>query len=88
MKSTKKCAVFRLTTNMGRIGGMERDLSPTAIAKIKDLIYNSLPKVLTEFEKLFNRNRIFVDRIVNVGPITGERALEYGFTGETYVLRC
>ncbi|WP_082892927.1 MULTISPECIES: NADH dehydrogenase (quinone) subunit D [Emticicia] len=71
----------RLTTNMGRIGGMERDLSPTAIAKIKDLIYNSLPKVLTEFEKLFNRNRIFVDRIVNVGAITGERALEYGFTG-------
>ncbi|GGD59833.1 NADH-quinone oxidoreductase subunit D [Emticicia aquatilis] len=71
----------RLTTNMGRIGGMERDLSPTAIAKIKDLIYNSLPKVLAEFEKLFNRNRIFVDRIVNVGPITAERALEYGFTG-------
>src|SRR6187402_2934012 len=25
----------RLTTNMGRIGGMERDLSPTAIKKIK-----------------------------------------------------
>lgn len=71
----------RLTTNMGRIGGMERDLSPTAIAKIKDLIYNSLPKVLAEFEKLFNRNRIFVDRIVNVGPISAERALEYGFTG-------
>ena len=71
----------RLTTNMGRIGGMERDLSPTAIAKIKDLIYNSLPKAWAEFEKLFNRNRIFVDRIVNVGPITGESALEYGFTG-------
>jgi NADH-quinone oxidoreductase subunit D len=71
----------RLTTNMGRIGGMERDLSPTAIAKNKDLIYNSLPKAWAEFEKLFNRNRIFVDRIVNVGPITGEKALDYGFTG-------
>ncbi len=71
----------RLTTNMGRIGGMERDLSPTAIQKIKDLVYHSLPKVLAEFEKLFNRNRIFIDRIVNVGPITAERALEYGFTG-------
>jgi NADH-quinone oxidoreductase subunit D len=71
----------RLTTNMGRFGGMERDLSPTAIAKIKDLIYNSLPKALAEFEKLFTRNRIFVDRIKNVGGITAERALEYGFTG-------
>lgn len=71
----------RLTTNMGRIGGMERDLSPTAIAKIKDLVYNTLPKVLKEFEELFNRNRIFMDRTVNVGPITAKRAMEYGFTG-------
>ena len=71
----------RLTTNMGRFGGMERDLSPTALAKIKDLVYNSLPKVLKEFENLFNRNRIFMDRTVDVGPITAKRAMEYGFTG-------
>jgi NADH-quinone oxidoreductase subunit D len=71
----------RLTTNMGRIGGMERDLSPTAIQKIKDLIDKDLPKTLAEFENLFNRNRIFIDRVVNTGPITAERALNYGFTG-------
>jgi NADH-quinone oxidoreductase subunit D len=71
----------RLTTNMGRIGGMERDLSPTAIKKIKDLVNNSLPKVMEEFETLFNRNRIFRDRTVNVGPISGQRAMDYGFTG-------
>ena len=71
----------RLTTNMGRIGGMERDLSPTAYKKIKDLIYNTLPKVMKEFETLFDRNRIFRDRTINVGPITGKRAMEYGFTG-------
>jgi NADH-quinone oxidoreductase subunit D len=71
----------RLTTNMGRFGGMERDLSPTAIAKIRDLVNNSLPKIMAEFEKMFNRNRIFMDRTVNVGGITGKRAMEYGFTG-------
>jgi NADH-quinone oxidoreductase subunit D len=71
----------RLTTNMGRFGGMERDLSPTAIAKIRDLVFNSLPKAWAEFEKMFNRNRIFMDRTVNVGGITGKRAMEYGFTG-------
>ncbi len=71
----------RLTTNMGRFGGMERDLSPTAISKIRDLVNNSLPKVMAEFEKMFNRNRIFMDRTVNVGGITGKRAMEYGFTG-------
>jgi NADH-quinone oxidoreductase subunit D len=71
----------RLTTNMGRIGGMERDLSPTAIAKIKDLVNNSLPKVMQEFETLFDRNKIFRDRTVNVGPISVDRAMTYGFTG-------
>lgn len=70
----------RLTTNMGRIGGMERDLSPTAIRKINELL-ERFPKVLREFENLFNRNRIFMDRVVNVGSISAERALSYGFTG-------
>jgi NADH-quinone oxidoreductase subunit D len=70
----------RLTTNMGRIGGMERDLSPKAIAKIRKFL-KEFPVVMREFESLFNRNRIFMDRTVNVGPITAERALNYGFTG-------
>ncbi len=70
----------RLTTNMGRIGGMERDLSPTAIRKIKELLPR-FRKVLAEFESLFNRNRIFMDRVIGVGGISAERALSYGFTG-------
>ena len=70
----------RLTTNMGRIGGMERDFSETAIRKIRKFL-KDFPPVLKEFENLFNRNRIFMDRVVDVGPITAERALNYGFTG-------
>jgi NADH-quinone oxidoreductase subunit D len=70
----------RLTTNMGRLGGMERDLSSTAIRKIHEFI-KSFPPVLRELEKLLNRNRIFMDRTINVGPISQERALSYGFTG-------
>jgi NADH-quinone oxidoreductase subunit D len=70
----------RLTTNMGRIGGFERDLSPLAIKKIREFL-DHIPKVLHEFEKLLMRNRIFMDRTIGVGPISGERALNYGFTG-------
>jgi NADH-quinone oxidoreductase subunit D len=70
----------RLTTNMGRIGGMERDLTHTAIAKIRRFI-ETFPPVLKEFDKLMSRNRIFMDRTINVGPISLERALSYGFTG-------
>jgi NADH-quinone oxidoreductase subunit D len=70
----------RLTTNMGRFGGMERDFTPVAIEKIKVLLAG-LPKGLKEFESLVMRNRIFMDRTQNVGAISAERALNYGFTG-------
>jgi len=70
----------RLTTNMGRLGGMERDFSEAAIQKIRTFL-KEFPAVLSEFETLFNRNRIFMDRINHVGGITAERALNYGFTG-------
>jgi NADH-quinone oxidoreductase subunit D len=70
----------RLTTNMGRIGGFERDFSPTALRKIRE-ITERLPKVFSEFEKLLKRNRIFMDRTIGVGGISAERALNYGFTG-------
>lgn len=70
----------RLTTNMGRIGGMERDLSPVAIQKIKDFL-NGFPKAWQEFENLVARNRIFMDRTMKVGAISQEKAISYGLTG-------
>jgi NADH-quinone oxidoreductase subunit D len=70
----------RLTTNMGRIGGMERDFSPEVIEKIRTFI-KEFPVALDEFDRLVTRNRIFVDRTVKAGPISAERALEYSFSG-------
>ncbi|MBP6793714.1 MAG: NADH-quinone oxidoreductase subunit D [Saprospiraceae bacterium] len=70
----------RLTTNIGRIGGFERDFSQKVFDKINNLL-KEIPEALKEFEKLVMRNRIFMDRTVNVGGISAERALDYGFTG-------
>jgi NADH-quinone oxidoreductase subunit D len=70
----------RLTTNMGRIGGWERNWSDLAWAKIKAIV-KDLPAALKEFDDLLLRNRIFMDRTIGCGPIGAERALEYGFTG-------
>lgn len=70
----------RLTTNIGRIGGFERDFSPVAIRKLREII-KRLPKVYREFEKLLMRNRIFMDRTIKVGAISADLALNYGFTG-------
>ena len=70
----------RLTTNMGRMGGFERDWSPEAFRKL-DIFLEEFPVVWKEFENLFVRNRIFIDRTVNVGAISAEKAMSYGFTG-------
>jgi NADH-quinone oxidoreductase subunit D len=70
----------RLTTNIGRIGGFERNFNKIAFDKIRNFlkIYNV---GLKEFESLFNRNRIFVDRTRGVAAVTAEDALSYSWTG-------
>jgi NADH-quinone oxidoreductase subunit D len=70
----------RLTTNIGRIGGFERDFNATAWKKI-DKFLKEYPDALREFEKLVKRNRIFMDRTIGAGPISAERALNYSFSG-------
>ena len=70
----------RLTTNIGRIGGFERNFNDIAFTKLQKFL-DEYPRVLREFENLFTRNRIFMERTIGAGPISAERALNYGFTG-------
>lgn len=70
----------RLTTNIGRIGGMERDFTPAAWSKLEKFM-KDFPVALKEFDSLVTRNRIFMDRTINCGSISSEKALNYGFTG-------
>ncbi|MGG5576633.1 NADH-quinone oxidoreductase subunit D [Myroides sp. C15-4] len=70
----------RLTTNMGRIGGFERDWSPAVFQKIEEFLAE-FPAIWSEFEGLLTRNRIFMDRTIGVGGISAEEAINFGFTG-------
>lgn len=70
----------RLTTNIGRIGGFERDFSPTFYKKLDNFL-KTFPKIFKEFDDLLTRNRIFIDRTKGAGPISAQRALDYSFTG-------
>lgn len=70
----------RLTTNMGRIGGFERNFTDDTWKKIHDFM-DTFPAMLKEFEALLTRNRIFMDRCIGAGPISAERALNWSFTG-------
>ena len=70
----------RLTTNIGRIGGFERDFSPAFHQKLNDFL-KEFPKVFNEFDALLSRNRIFMDRTIGAGPISAQRALDFSFAG-------
>jgi NADH-quinone oxidoreductase subunit D len=70
----------RLTTNIGRIGGLERDFTPKAWDLLNKFLVD-FPPALKEFENLLMRNRIFMDRTIGCGGISAERALNYSFSG-------
>ncbi|MFM7764259.1 MAG: NADH-quinone oxidoreductase subunit D [Sphingomonadales bacterium] len=70
----------RLTTNIGRIGGFEREFSPVFMEKLKKFL-KEFPAKFQEFDNLLTRNRIFMDRVIKAGPISAEKAMSYGFTG-------
>lgn len=70
----------RLTISYVRIGGVKADLTSgftdRAFQKIADV-----RKVLIEADELLTRNRIFFDRMKNIGTISAEDAISYGITG-------
>ncbi len=70
----------RLTTNIGRIGGFDSEWNKKAWDLI-DAFLKEFPKGLQEFANLLERNKIFMDRTINCGPITAEMALSYSFVG-------
>ncbi len=70
----------RFTVSHCRIGGLTTDLTDKALGMIEDFV-ERFSKELLEWEKFLNRNRIWIDRIENIGPITREQALDWGMTG-------
>ncbi|MFO0553494.1 MAG: NADH-quinone oxidoreductase subunit D [Polyangiaceae bacterium] len=70
----------RLTHSFGRVGGMAKP--PTAC--FKDMVRatcESVLRILGDSERLLLKNRIFLDRIENVGTMSKEDALDLGWTG-------
>ena len=70
----------RLTVSYGRVGGLSRDLPQDFEERMRAAIRKARD-TLGDAEKLLERNRIFIDRMVNVGVISAEDAVSYGLTG-------
>ncbi|MEX0820650.1 MAG: NADH dehydrogenase (quinone) subunit D [Rhodothermales bacterium] len=70
----------RFTVSHSRIGGLASDVSPTALAMIRDFV-DSFGDDVDGWEDFLNRNRLWIDRNKDVGTITREEAVELGLTG-------
>lgn len=70
----------RLTHSFGRIGGMAKP--PTdGFKEHSRAVVKHVAKVMDEVERLLLTNRIFLDRLENVGVISAEDAISLGWTG-------
>ncbi len=76
----EKICGARLTSNYIRIGGLKADLPPDFKVDI-EAVFKKCRELYRDFDKLLTKNRIFLDRMRNVGGISAEEAISYGFTG-------
>lgn len=70
----------RLTISYVRVGGVKDDLPP----RFKEEVLARFDKIRTHLDdaqKLLAKNRIFADRMCDVGVISPDEAISYGLTG-------
>jgi NADH-quinone oxidoreductase subunit D len=70
----------RFTTSYTRIGGLQRDV-PEGWTKNVNAFCDQFLPILDEILGLLTRNKIFMDRSVDIGVISKADAIAYGLTG-------
>ncbi len=71
---------YRFHPGYTRVGGVLHDFNDRVIDRIRAVL-KSLPKALSDVEKLVLRNRIFLDRVRGVGVLSREDAINLCCTG-------
>ena len=72
----------RLIMNYNTIGGVQADLHPNFVTKVKEFI-PYLRGILHEYHEVFTGNVIARQRLQGVGVLTREDAISFGATGGT-----
>jgi NADH-quinone oxidoreductase subunit D len=70
----------RLHANYIRPGGVSQDMPAGLTDRIHEWA-NGYTKILDDMEGLLTENRIFKQRVVDIGVVSKEQALAWGFTG-------
>jgi NADH-quinone oxidoreductase subunit D len=80
MEFYEEASGARLHANYFRPGGVAKDLPAGLEARIADWA-RRFPKFLDELEDLLTGNRIWKQRTVDIGVMSAEQALAWGFSG-------
>ena len=70
----------RMMTTYFRPGGLWRDIPVEFEAAVRDFL-KMFPKRVDQYEELLTKNPIFLDRMLAIGVLPGEVALQHGVTG-------
>jgi NADH-quinone oxidoreductase subunit D len=70
----------RFTTSYTRVGGQVRDMPPGFDAAVRKFLVECEDTIVT-ISNLLDKNKIFLDRMVDVGVISRESAIAWGLTG-------
>ena len=71
---------YRFHPGYTRVGGVLHDFNDRVLSRIQSVL-DSFPRVYADMEKLLFRNRIFLDRLRNVGVLSKADAIAYSCTG-------
>ena len=80
MEFYEKVSGARLHANYFRPGGVYRDMPDGLLQDIKKWAIK-FPKFIKDLENLLTDNRIFKQRTVDIGIVSAEDAIDFGFTG-------
>ena len=70
----------RLHANYFRVGGVRQDLPAALVADISAWC-DAFPRALNDLDSLITGNRIFKQRNVDIGVVSKQEALDWGFSG-------
>lgn len=70
----------RLTVTWCRVGGMTHDLPHDFVDRMK-ASFVRLDQVLSDCDQLLSRNRVFIDRMADIGIMSKQDAISYGLSG-------
>ncbi len=71
----------RMMCNYYRFGGVVRDIPEETLQKIKDLVFDRLPRKIDEMDRFLSENEVLVSRLKDVGVLSAEDAIRYSMSG-------